>query len=262
MHQENQAVEVALGPALKAGYQLIQHIGGKMHVFNATRPSVGEAKLRNREGDQRRDAKAPSLLQPDVDFYKTLAVDCTKQQISVDLWNFSGAYADLATLGQLVKHTTGHVHWYPGFSDAVLGEKFSRDLQWSLTRDQGWEAVMRVRASRGFNISAFHGHFFIRGTDLLALPNIDEDTSFAVEIGHEESESASQHCCLQAALLYTTSGGERRIRVHTMQVPITNALTTLFEAADVDACANLMARIAAQQAFSSRRLVRVRGRGS
>ena len=47
-----------------------------------------------------------------------------------------------------------------------------------------------------------------------------------------------------------------------MQVPITNALTTLFEAADVDACANLMARIAAQQAFSSRRLVRVRGRGS
>ena len=181
---------------------------------------MGEAKLRNREGDQRRDAKAPSLLQPDVDFYKTLAVDCTKQQISVDLWNFSGAYADLATLGQLVKHTTGHVHWYPGFSDAVLGEKFSRDLQWSLTRDQGWEAVMRVRASRGFNISAFHGHFFIRGTDLLALPNIDEDTSFAVEIGHEESESASQHCCLQAALLYTTSGGERRIRVHTMQVNV------------------------------------------
>jgi protein transport protein SEC24 len=254
MHQDNQGVEVALGPALKAGYQLIQHIGGKMHVFNATRPSVGEAKLRNREGDQKRDAKGPSLLQPDVDFYKTMAVDCTKQQVSIDLWNFSGAYADLATLGQLVKHTTGHVHWYPGFSDAVMGEKFSRDLQWSLTRDQGWEAVMRVRASRGMRISAFHGHFFIRGTDLLALPNIDEDTSFAVEIGHEESEATSPACCLQAALLYTTSGGERRIRVHTMQVPITNALTTLFEAADVDACANLMARIAAEQALNSRLL--------
>jgi len=254
MHQDSQGVEVALGPALKAGYQLIQHIGGKMHVFNATRPSVGEAKLRNREGDQKRDAKGPSLLQPDVDFYKTMAVDCTKQQVSVDLWNFSGAYADLATLGQLVKHTTGHVHWYPGFSDAVMGEKFSRDLQWSLTRDQGWEAVMRVRASRGMRISAFHGHFFIRGTDLLALPNIDEDTSFAVEIGHEESEATSPACCLQAALLYTTSGGERRIRVHTMQVPITNALTTLFEAADVDACANLMARIAAEQALNSRLL--------
>lgn len=42
--------------------------------------------------------------------------------------------------------------------------------------------------------------------------------------------------------------------MHTMQVPITNALTTLFEAADVDACANLMARIAAEQALNSRLL--------
>ena len=259
MHAANQGVEVALGPALRAGYQMIQHIGGKMHVFNCTRPSVGEAKLRNRDGGPRgaapaADAKGPNLLQPDCEFYKNLAVDCTKQQICVDLWNFSGAYADLATLGQLTKHTTGAVYSYPGFSDAVMGEKLSRDLQHNLTREQGWEAVMRVRASRGLRISAFYGHFFIRGTDLLALPNVDEDKSFAVEIGHEENAVASSACCLQAALLYTTSGGERRIRVHSMQVPITNALTTLFEAADVDACANLMGRIAIEAALNTRLL--------
>jgi len=111
-----------------------------------------------------------------------------------------------------------------------------------------------VRVSRGLRISAFHGHFFIRGTDLLALPNVDEDKSFAVEIGHEENAVSGGACCLQAALLYTTSGGERRIRVHTMQVPVTNAMTTLFEAADVDACANLMARIAVEAALNSRLL--------
>ena len=42
---------------------------------------MGEAKLRNREGDQRRDAKAPSLLQPDVDFYKTLAEEVKKKSV-------------------------------------------------------------------------------------------------------------------------------------------------------------------------------------
>ena len=102
-----------------------------------------------------------------------------------------------------------------------MGEKLSRELQHNLTREQGWEAVMRVRVSRGLRISAFHGHFFIRGTDLLALPNIDEDKTFAVEIAHEENALNAGTCCMQAALLYTTSSGERRIRVHTVQLPVT-----------------------------------------
>ena len=93
---------------------------------------------------------------------------------------------------------------------------------------------MRVRESRLW-ISSFLGHFFIRGTDLLALPNVDEDKAFAVEIAHEENAQNVSNCCLQAALLYTTSDGERRIRVHTMQVPASAAVATLFESADVDA---------------------------
>ena len=107
------------------------------------------------------------------------------------------------------------------------------------------------RVSRGLRISAFHGHFFIRGTDLLALPNIDEDKAFAVEIAHEENALSSQTCCMQAALLYTTSSGERRIRVHTIQLPVTNALVTLHESADIDACANLLGRVAIDTAMGS-----------
>ena len=34
---------------------------------------------------------------------------------------------------------------------------------------------------------------------------------------------------IQAALLYTTSSGERRINVHTMCVPVTTILTELFK---------------------------------
>ena len=43
-------------------------------------------------------------------------------------------------------------------------------MRHNLTRTTGWEAVMRIRCSKGLRISAFHGHFFIRSTDLLALP--------------------------------------------------------------------------------------------
>lgn len=113
---------------------------------------------------------------------------------------------------------------------------------------------MRVRVSRGLRISAFHGHFFIRGTDLLALPNIDEDKTFAVEIAHEENALSAGTCCMQAALLYTTSSGERRIRVHTVQLPVTSGLNALYEAADVDACANLLGRVALDTAVNGKLL--------
>jgi protein transport protein SEC24 len=31
---------------------------------------------------------------------------------------------------------------------------------------------MRIRCSKGLRITAFHGHFFIRSSDLLALPQV------------------------------------------------------------------------------------------
>ena len=82
------------------------------------------------------------------------------------------------------------------FSDQTGGEKLSRDLQHNLTRQQGWEAVMRVRASRGLRISAFYGHFFIRGTDLLALPNCHPDNSFGASHTKTKTDTMSSRCTL------------------------------------------------------------------
>lgn len=91
---------------------------------------------------------------------------------------------------------------------------------------------MRLRCSKGLKISAFLGHFFIRSTDLLALPTTDADKGYAIEIQHEETVLDGPVACLQCALLYTASCGERRIRVHTLQVPVTHELSDLFKGAD------------------------------
>lgn len=42
---------------------------------------------------------------------------------------------------------------------------------------------------------------------------------------------------------YTSSTGERRIRVHTMATPVVNELSELYRAADVGAIASLMSRL-------------------
>jgi hypothetical protein len=41
---------------------------------------------------------------------------------------------------------------------------------------------MRVRASRGLQLHTFHGNFFVRSTDLLALPNVSPDIAFAMQV--------------------------------------------------------------------------------
>ena len=51
-----------------------------------------------------------------------------------------------------------------------------------LTRKIGFEAVMRIRCSRGMSLHTFHGHFFVRSTDLLSLPNVNPDSAFGMQV--------------------------------------------------------------------------------
>ena len=85
------------------------------------------------------------------------------------------------------------------------------------------EAVLRVRASRNLRMSAFHGNFFIRSTDLLALPNVPRNQNYVIEVAIED-ELRGPTACFQTALLHTTCYGERRIRVVTLCLPVTNSV--------------------------------------
>jgi protein transport protein SEC24 len=97
-------------------------------------------------------------------------------------------------------------------------------------------------------ITNFYGTYFIRGTDLLALPNCHADSTFGVELGYEDTVVSASVISVQAALLYTTSSGERRIRVHTIAAPVTTVFANMFLAADVDTVCNMMAKQALAQA--------------
>lgn len=52
-----------------------------------------------RDDPNQRAAKDVRNLGPQTDFYKRLSLDCSTQQISVDLFLVSSQYSDLATLG-------------------------------------------------------------------------------------------------------------------------------------------------------------------
>ena len=129
--------------------------------------------------------------------------------------------------------------------------EFQRVLTRYLTRKIGFESVMRVRCTRGLSIHTFHGNFFVRSTDLLSLPNVNPDSGFGMQITYEESLADVKTVCFQAALLYTSSKAERRIRVHTICMPVTESLTEVMHSADQQCIVGLLSKMAVDRSLSS-----------
>lgn len=167
---------------------------------------------------------------------------------------------DYFILAGCAKFTGGSVFYYPGFTATRPEDeiKFSSELSHLLSRPLGLEAVLRVRASHGIKMTAFHGNFFLRSTDLLSLPNVNPGSSFAVEMSIVETLS-SQTACFQTALLHTSSNGnvfvnlgERRIRVMTLALPVTTSMSEIYMRADQIAIAGLLAKKAVERALTSK----------
>jgi protein transport protein SEC24 len=175
------------------------------------------------------------------------------------LFLFPSSYIDIATLGNLTKYTGGHLYYYPGFqvqkSEDV--EKFSRDLGRFLTLRHGLEAVLRIRASKGLQVSSYHGNFFTRSADLLGLANVNPDHSYSIDISVTETLEASI-ACVQTALLHTTNCGERRIRVLTLALPVSSNPADLLDHADSQAIADLYAKQAVDLVWRSTKLEAIR----
>lgn len=55
-------------------------------------------------------------------------------------------------------------------------------------------------------MASFHGNFFVRSTDLLAMPAVPQDQSYAIEIQIEETIT-SPFVVFQTAVLHTTCYG-------------------------------------------------------
>ncbi|CAL1699436.1 unnamed protein product [Somion occarium] len=254
MFQDNHTVGSALGPALQAGFQMMAPIGGKIMVLTASLPSIGVGALKNREDPKVLGTpKESGLLQAASPFYKTFAIECSRAQVSVDMFLFSPGYQDVATLACLPHYTAGQTFFYPAFNasrteDAI---KFAHEFGKVLAMPIMLEAVMRVRASKNLRMSSFHGNFFVRSTDLLAMPAVPQDLSYAIEVQIEDTITAP-FVVFQTAVLHTTCYGERRIRVVTTALPTTSNLSEVFASADQVAIATLLANKAVERSITHR----------
>ena len=253
MFQNNQNSGSAMGSALKAGHKLISPLGGKIVVLTASLPNMGIGKLDMREDKKLLGtSKESGLLQTQNSFYKSFAVECSKNQVSIDMFLFSSQYQDVASLSNLPRYTGGQTWFYPGWNagraeDAI---KFASEFSDFLSSEIGLEAVLRVRATTGLRMSTFYGNFFNRSSDLCAFPAFPRDQCYVVEVAIDETIQKN-FVCLQAGVLYTTCNGERRIRVMTLAIPTTTNIADVYATADQCAVTTYFSHKAVERALSS-----------
>ena len=238
-HKLTKNTETCTGNAISFASSLLQDCGGKIMLFQASLPSAGHGKLKVREAANILGTEAEKeLLNPVTDYYTKIANLVVEKQMSIDLFLGSAQYTDVCTLSQLVQQTGGQLFYYPSFhSESPHVESLYADIHHVLTRETGFEAVFRVRVPSNAKISAFHGNFNLSNTDLMVFPVCHSDMTITLEITITDIHKLP--CFpIQSALLYTTSRGERRIRVHTISIPMSNVLGHLFERVNQDVIAS------------------------
>ncbi|XP_023336765.1 protein transport protein Sec24A, partial [Eurytemora carolleeae] len=128
----SQETDSCLGAALQAAYKMISPTGGRITVVQCTLPSCGPGALKNREMGQSKDGFDSALLGPTTDFYKKLALECSGQQIAVDLFVLNNQYVDLASISGISKFSGGQVQTFSGYhnqKNLPIADKFDRSMR-------------------------------------------------------------------------------------------------------------------------------------
>ncbi|CAF3667529.1 unnamed protein product [Rotaria sp. Silwood1] len=244
----SQETETILAPVIQSGIQALKeaNCAGKIYIFSTTLPiSVAPGKLTNRDDKKLLGTdKEKTLLAPVNNIYTKLGEECAQHGCAVDLFVFPNNYLDLATIGEVCRVSGGQIYKFNYFSIENDGERLLDELKRNFQRTTVFDALMRVRTSAGIRPIDFLGNFYMTNATEMIFGSIDSDKSVCVELKHDDKLPVESNTYIQAALLYTSISGQRRLRILTLALTVTSAYTTLYPACDLDTIMNYITKVA------------------
>lgn len=124
-----------------------------------------------------------------------------------------------------------------------ISERVRCELFELVTRCMGSEAVLKVRASRGLKVVKYVGNLLERPSGEADLGVVDSESGIVVTLALDGNDTRDgDELFLQAALMYTSAGGQRRIRVHNARLQATDSVQSAFRHADMDTVLSTMLR--------------------
>ncbi|NXH66744.1 SC24C protein, partial [Hydrobates tethys] len=248
MFADTRETETVFAPVIQAGLEALKvaECAGKLFIFHTSLP-IAEApgKLKNRDDKKLINTdKEKTLFQPQTSFYNNLAKDCVAQGCCVDLFLFPNQYLDVASLGVVTYQTGGSIYKYAYFQLETDQDRFLNDLRRDVQKEVGFDAVMRVRTSTGIRATDFFGAFYMSNTTDVEMAGLDCDKTITVEFKHDDKLSEDSGALLQCALLYTSCGGQRRLRIHNLSLNCCTQLADLYRNCETDTLINYLAKYA------------------
>ncbi|KPI42602.1 uncharacterized protein AB675_9629 [Cyphellophora attinorum] len=137
----------------------------------------------------------------------------------------SGMYMDIATIG--------HVQF---------------ELDHAFRRETGYQALMKVRCSNGLQVASYHGSFLQHsfGADL-EIGTMDADKAIGVIFSYDGKLDPKLDAHFQAALLYTSADGQRRVRCINVVAGVNEGAAETMRTVDQDAVINIIAKEASSK---------------
>lgn len=160
----------------------------------------------------------------------------------------SGGYLDIATIGHVSSTTGGETFYYPNFVSGRDNAKLSQEIKHAVTRETGYQALMKVRSSNGLQVAEYFGNFLHHtfGADL-EIGVIDADKAIGVKFSYDGKLDSKRDAHFQSALLYTTASGQRRVRCSNIIASVSDNARECMKFVDQDAIYTLIAKDAASR---------------
>ncbi|KAF3393729.1 hypothetical protein DPV78_009392 [Talaromyces pinophilus] len=242
--------ESTLLPTIKAAISALQSTGGKIICCLASLPTYGPGKLVMKDKSQAPDGEN-KLFAIDNPDYKAAATKLTEAGVGIDFFVAApgGSFMDLTTIGYTAAISGGECFFYPNFHSPRDSLKLSQEISHTVTRETGYQALMKVRCSNGLQVSAYHGNFLQHtfGADL-EIGTIDADKALGVLFSYDGKLDPKLDAHFQAALLYTAANGQRRVRCINIVAGVNEGGIETMKCIDQDAVVAIIAKEAASKA--------------
>ncbi|CAD8128338.1 unnamed protein product [Paramecium sonneborni] len=223
--------------ALNLVQKIMQDNGGKLIILTSS-PIKELNVAENQKSSQYH-------FQPTNNILKQVCDKMHLNYICPSIFIVQSGFNNVGTLNQLVKYLNGDMFYYD--DPITYSQKFYYDFYAVLRREYTWESVFRIRLSIGWKIKSVYGNYTVKNADLLNVTCTEDQKVLMYELELNQPRAPYDNLYVQTALLYTSTNGERRIRVHNICIPISNSIKTIYSQIDQSCLAISLYKIALSQ---------------
>lgn len=241
---DNPYEEPVFGCALDVALKALKATGGKVSAILTSLPSRGPGSLTVRDSNPKfMGEHEKDLFKADSKYYEDLGKEYALAGVGLDLFLFPSTIVDLANTGIVCQLSGGHEYYFPRFVPQRDGRQFISNFCRSCEGEIATEAQLKVRSSTGLQVAAYYGNFYHDDwEDEPHFGTIDSHTVIGILFKYDGKLDSKLDAHFQSALLYTSSEGQRRVRVTNVIASVTEQFRPAINFVDMEACLGVIVR--------------------